>query len=647
MNKLFFLILCLGLLHLPVNAQNSPYFYRFKLDNGLKFAFSKTKAAETVIEINPNFKVNSEVHLPGLKATYLKNIANLLQNKKYALTVKANTLQLYIPNKNLEEALQAIAQILKKPKFEEKTLDAVRSEMINSLNNACQQTETIAFNIQQVVNFPNYPYGKIPTTSSLQSIKIEDLQNYHDENLSPNTLRITILGNHPPAQIKQLVNQYLGDWKEKQFYKKYIKKSKPPQERSIHLSKNEAAQTATILISHPIHLRPFGQYALATSLLNFIYQQQLNELFASKEISTHFKLAADKNLGLFSAGINLPAEQLEKTLPRFLQWIENITQTNLSSDDFISYKKQWLLQLNKERNAIEGQLSYAKHFLQSNKVKPIYDDSPAIKNLQPVDIQSVLNIFIHPQQSYLIIVLPPSYEKQVRSLFPNQKIHLHNCYGLEMKNITPNSDKTDVNSVLNKYINAIGGATKINAVQSISFSQISKSRKNTLEKYYQKKKPHLLKVQQSLNEKVSKEIIFDGNKAGLIQHNKTTKLIGAPAKDIQYRAYLFPEIAALKGVFHPRLIGIEDEFYIVEFFLTEKVKRRNYYQISTGLKVKSVLLRKNNTTIEEYDNYQPVQGILFPTEVIITNPRQQKIKYKVSNIRLNNDIPDANFEFKH
>lgn len=657
MNKLLSLLLIIVIQQLHVNAQKTPYFQKFKLDNQLKVAFTQSDNQEPVIEIYENLKVENEAHLPGLKSVVFnclmaiiqedQEIASLIKARKCSTSVKDNKLYFRFPKRYTEHFLQIIAQTFKNPKFEDNTLQKVIQQQLSLLENDCQNPPKNAFYTQQIVNFKNYPYSKLPSPTSLKRIQLKNVITYYEQNFSAPTTRLIIIGPHPLPKVKKWTQQYFGDWKEKNFFKKYTKKSKAPKKRSIHYAKNKNESEAAILISHPIRLRPFGLYQHAASLLSFIYQQQLDDLFEDEKINTHFELKPDNNLGIFTAGLELPADQLKEVLPVFLSWIDTISQQKIQDSTFQSYKGEWIKQLTKYRNSIEGQLAYAHHFLLLNNAKPFYEDAVAIRNIQPSDITAAVNMFIHPKQSYLIIAAPASQQKSIQALFPDEDIHLHDCRGREIQGLTNSSKKITINTILEKYLDTIGGIKQLETIHSIAYTQTTHYAKSTIQKNFQKKAPNKLVVHQFFNQIPTKEIIYDGQKAGIFSKGKMNMLKGAPALDIEYRAYIFPELAALKGALHPVFIGMEDQFYVVEFPLTADVKRLNYYHMESGLKIKSILFKKGLSSTEQYDKYQAFQGILLPTKVTNIKNRWQKVKYTISNISLNIEIPDANFEFKN
>lgn len=661
MNKYRFLLLVFCILPFAGKAQPLNNFSQFSLENGLRVAFSPGQGASTIIEVLELLNLDHEGGLPGIESIFFesqilqakknKHFNGLINDKLFELTAREHGFLLRCSNAHVETALQLIGLMLSNPQFEIATLRTLRDQHLEQLNKDCQDPKVVASNLRLSLNFNNYPYGKLASTASYEAITIKHLQDYHQQNFSPSTTRLVIIGAPTEQQVNNWVQKSLGSWKEKDFYNSYIKKSKPPQNRGIHFAEVAHAKTASIVLTHPVRLRTYDAQHHTAALLEFIYQKQLDSLFQSKEIYTQFRLKPDKNLGQFFIEINFPSEKLEEILPTFLHWVENIGQDKFSEKQFSLYKKEWREQVLSEQAAIEGQLAYGRGILLSKMAAAYYKDTLSIHQLQASDIRSAVKIFIHPFQAYLIITGSASCKERLQQLFPDQKIQLHDCLGGFFNQIIPNNAKVDVNTVLEDYLIAIGGQSKTATISSISYTQTTQIDQLQLHKLYYKKAPNKLSVEQRLNKKLIKELKFNGSIAALSKNEKVSHLIGAPAKDIAYRSYIFPEQAALKGVFKPRLLGIEEikgeQFYVVEFSITKIVKRRNYYSKKTGLKLKSVLLRKDSSSTEEYGNYQATKGILFPTDLTIINSAAKKTKLHVSNIVLNIDIPDANFEFKN
>ncbi len=652
MNKIL-LILCLwSLFPLHSRAQPLPHHEEFRLQNNLKVFFAHIEGDSAAIQLFEQLKVDNEVEHPGIKDVFFTIIIGQIQAKaadkniKLAIKPTENGFLMNCENKDLSPALQLISETIQTPHIDKQNLEKIKRRQLEKINHACSDVVAIAQNVTRTLNYKNHPYGIIANSFAFEHLTAGDLQKYYEENFAPSVTRISIVGNSDFEEINHIVNRYFAGWKDKTFSIRYIKKSKPPQEFSVHFATTIDTGQAVLVLTHPVRLRPYGPHHLTTDLLSFVLQAQMDSIFGSRGVEVAFRLLKDPNMGQLCIRLRFPARQFSKLLPLFDQWIKDIEQFPLTEKAFLQYKKQWIQKRLSDAGKTDVIAAAGIDILRFKMAKKYYQDSLAYRKIRLAEIRAAARIFIHPQQAYFIAVAPDEYRNAIHAHFPKQIIHLHDCLGKEQFPFSINTSKIDAQVILKSYLDAIGDSTVIDNLRSISYvGEGQFGRKNFLVKY-EKKTPGKLHVLQFLDGKLTKEIRFDGTNAYVSRKGEKQKIPLAPTKEIAYRACIFPEREALNGNFSPQFIKTEAGSYVIEFNIARGVKRRNYYDKETGLKTKSVLMRNNAIIEEQYEDYLPTGGILFPTKIITTNARRKKIKYHLSDIQLNPDIPNSNFDFK-
>jgi zinc protease len=198
-------------------------------------------------------------------------------------------------------------------------------------------------------------------------------------------------------------------------------------------------------------------------------------------------------------------------------------------------------------------------------------------------------------------------------------------------------------TVYNSYLEAIGGKAKVEAVNTLSMTAGATMQGTPLE----------LEIKKSKAGKMAQSLYVMGNVMSKQAFNGTSGYAMAQGQKVPYDeeqiakgktdALPFPEL----NLGEAKLVRIEavdgSDAYVV--MPSENVE--DYYDVKSGLKVKSTQTRSQGaqtmvvTTL--YKDYQEKEGIMFPM-TISQSFGPQSIDFKVSNIVVNPEFADSDFE---
>ncbi|HSM64515.1 MAG TPA: hypothetical protein VK833_11295 [Gillisia sp.] len=196
-------------------------------------------------------------------------------------------------------------------------------------------------------------------------------------------------------------------------------------------------------------------------------------------------------------------------------------------------------------------------------------------------------------------------------------------------------------SIFNNYIKAIGGKEAVSAAESVMMVAQADIQGQKLD----------LEVKTSKG-KSSQKIAMSGNVLSKQVYNGET---GFTMSQGQKMAFTDKQLMAAKADANPfpeldtkdaRVMGIEPVDGKDAYAVALSEDKTAYYDIETGLKVKSVnMVSQGDQTMEvpvSYSDYQEVSGIKFPF-TISQSMGPQTFDFKVSTIKVNEGVTDEDF----
>lgn len=204
-------------------------------------------------------------------------------------------------------------------------------------------------------------------------------------------------------------------------------------------------------------------------------------------------------------------------------------------------------------------------------------------------------------------------------------------------------------TVINRYINALGGREKLEQVKDrITYlSGVVEGTKVTVTIY--QKAPNFFR-QDISSKNINQMLYYNGEKGILVSDAGNTELTGQTLKDLQLDAYLNP-VLDLKAK------GVSVNYAGTEEILGKKAEKlelstdstrrwTEYYDNATGLKLRQAKTIESSTgsfdQITDFDDYRVVEGIKYPFK-LTQSIGKQKIIMEVKLIKVNTAIEDSIF----
>jgi zinc protease len=153
-------------------------------------------------------------------------------------------------SEDLPRVLDLIFQMLHAPAFEEKKLELIKSQMLESLRRQNDQPSEIGMR-----EFPKLIYGKnsiwsrTPTMVSVRSLTRTDVEKFYKRFYYPNNMILAIAGDFSPKSLEKELNLHLKDWEKSPLPVPKLPPVKKTMEAGTFLAAKNIDQT-TILVGH-------------------------------------------------------------------------------------------------------------------------------------------------------------------------------------------------------------------------------------------------------------------------------------------------------------------------------------------------------------------------------------------------------------
>ncbi|MGA7954269.1 MAG: pitrilysin family protein [Gloeobacterales cyanobacterium] len=277
------------------------------LANGLTYLILPNRSAPTVsIKLNLNagsgFDTQSNAGLASLTAGLLtsgtktktaQEIASLLDNDSIHMGASVRrekaSLNAEALAEDTEKVLKIGADVLRNPTFPTDEFQRAQARALVGLKAELDNPSAVARRTFYETVFPaDHPFHNQPTLESIQSLKPEDLQKFHQQYYRPDNATLVVVGDVDLVQTKRWIHQYFGTWTD-QGKAPTLSATTPaanPKERTVELP---GKQQTEVLLGGPGISREDPDYYAALVL---------NQVLGGNTLSSRLGTRVRDELGL-------------------------------------------------------------------------------------------------------------------------------------------------------------------------------------------------------------------------------------------------------------------------------------------------------------------------------------------------------------
>lgn len=575
----------------------------------------------------------------------------------------ASSLSKYFPR-----IMELMADGALNPNFTQEELESERAKILENLKSQKKNVGAIAGRVQSVLAYgANHPYGEFITEETVNNVTLEDVKAFHNKYFRPNNAYLIIIGDVKTKDVKKLVKKLFKNWEKGTIVADTYDTAKNATSTEVNFINADNAVQSELSVQNTVKLtmkdEDYFPVLIANNILGGGGEARLfNNLREDKKFTYgSYSSIGDnrKTISTFKATASVRNAVTDSAVVEILKEIKKITTELVSDEELKNVKAKYV---GRFVTGVERPSTIANYALNI-----ITEDLPAnfyetyLEKIEAVTKEDVLRAAQkYFQKDNLRIVVTGKGSEVIGALenltFDGKKIPVKyfNEFGEPTEKPVfkkPIPDGVTAQTVIDNYINAIGGKEKLmqvtTTVQEMEASFQGMSMITTLKQ----KSPNMMMTDVSMvgMGSVFKQA-FDGEKGYMSQQGQKRDMPAEMIDEMKARKGLFPELNYSDSKL--TLKGIESvegkDAYVVEVEKSSGEKVTNYYDTTSGLKVKKAETAKGpggQEVVQEttYGDYKEVDGIKFPYEMVVPMAGQ-KIEFKTISVNVNKPLKKEDFQ---
>ncbi|WP_288982430.1 pitrilysin family protein [uncultured Flavobacterium sp.] len=571
----------------------------------------------------------------------------------YASGASANGLSRYS-----KRILELMADGTLNPLFVQEEFDKEKAKLIEGLKSDEKSVSAIARRVENVLTYGKEHYkGEFTSEETLNNVTLSDVVLNYNTYFVPANAYLVIVGDVNFKEVKKEVEKLFGSWKKATAPQLTYSDPKDVQYSQINFIDTPNAVQSEIALVNLSNLKMTDKEYFAVLLANQVLggggEGRLFLNLREKHgwtYGAYSSIGSGKYINKFRSSSSVRNAVTDSAVVEVFNELKRIRTELVSEEDLKNAKAKYIgnfvMQIEKP-STIAG---YALNKETQGLPEDFYENY--IKNINAVtaeDIKNAANKYFLADKTRVVIVgkaadvLPGLEAMSKREKLP---IFYFDKYGNptekpEVKKPIPAG--VTAQSVLNNYINAIGGEKAVKNVKTLAILSSGTVQGTPLELVV-KTAPKKLGVEMKAMGMVMMKQVVNEKEAYMVQQGQRKDFTGDDLKDMQADATTFKELALLtdKDV---TLTGIEN-INGADAYAIKNGKSTLYYDVKTGFKVAEAKELEQGgqkmTQTTYYQDYKDVKGLKFPYKTIMNVGIE--IELTTSEVKINEGVTDADFK---
>jgi predicted Zn-dependent peptidase len=543
------------------------------------------------------------------------------------------------------------------PNFTQEEFDKDRAKMIEGLKNDEKSVPAVAERVGDALVFgKNHPSGEYVTEATLNNVTLADVKTNYNTYFVPGNAYLIIIGDVKLKDTKKMVEKLFGSWKPATAPEVAYTDPKDVQYSQISFVDMPNAVQSEVSAVNLVTLKMTDPDYFAAIVANQILGGDFNSYINMNLREAHgwtygasSGIRGDKRITKFEASTQVRNAVTDSTVTELFKELKRI-RTEKVTDEMLAnvkagYIGRFVMQIEKPQT-IAG---YALRIQTQGLPADFYENY--IKNINAVtadDVMRVANKYFMADNIRIVIVgkgadVLPGLEATKIPIFYFDK------YGNPTEKPALNKPVpagVTVKSVLDNYINAVGGEKAIKAVKTIAMTGSTTIPQAPAPLTFTSKMDVKGKAMIELSMggmSIMKQVVND-KEGYMSQQGQKKQIEGDELIEARATAVPFEELTMVSkaGLV---ITGIEpidgNDAYAVKNGNTV-----NYYDVKSGLKVAEAKTQEEGgqktTLMTYYKDYRDVKGVKVPFNIIKNVGIELDIK--LTDVKINEGVTDADFQ---
>jgi zinc protease len=571
--------------------------------------------------------------------------------------------------KHSEEFLALMSDVVLNPTFPAEELEKSRKQQLSNLANEKTDPNSMSDKIGNVMKYgPTHPYGEFMTEASLKAITTDDLFNYYHDFFRPNVAYLVVVGDITFQKAQEQATKYFGTWTEKKVRDLGYTTPLEPQGNVVAFVPLAGAVQSVIDVTYPVDLKPGTQDAIVASVLNNVlggsgFQARLMQNLREDKAYTYgaySSISPDEVIGSFSAGASVRNAVTDSAVTEILFEMERLVNEPVADSTLQTVKNIMTGSFARSLERPQTIANFALNIEKYKLPKDFYETYLQKLNAVTVaDVQAMAKRVLRPANAYITVVGNREVADKLSKFSADGKVNIVNADGTPYSDIKPAPDGVTAQTVIDAYLNAVGGKDAMALIKSYEMIGEMKMGPMALSINMKvKDNAKMLNVITMNGNEMMKQVL-DGAKGINVQMGNKKAMEPNDILDLQMQMDLMVEANYAKYGAKAVLKGIgkvdEEEAYIMEVTKSAGDVSTDYYSVKTGLKLMSTSMEGEgeNAVLSEtrYTDYATAIFTEGKTSLSVKYPSKFKqtagpqiLDFNFTELRVNPKLNDKDFK---
>ncbi|MFC7348399.1 M16 family metallopeptidase [Chryseobacterium zhengzhouense] len=559
----------------------------------------------------------------------------------------SNSLSKYFP-----EVLNLMADAIINPKFSADEITKSKERAIEGLKSSEKSADAIASRVSNALAYgKDTSRGEFETEESINKIQLADVQNVYKKYYAPDNAYLVIVGDVKFDQVKPMVEKAFSNWKKADTKFPALEPAANVAKTEINVVDVPSAVQSVVSVGNLNTLKMKDPNYFPATIANYILggggEARLFMNLREKNGFTYgaySDMSASKYSPSFSAEASVRNEVTDKAVKEFMNEINGISTVKPEELENAKAKLKGSFIM-----ALEQPATIAR-FAVNQKVQDLPADFytnylKSIDKVTAADVSNAVKATILPNQSRIFIAGKASdiSEGLEKLGYP---VKYYDAYANPVAK--PTVQKVDasvtVASVVDKYINAIGGKANLAKVNSYTMTASTSMQGQTIDIKTTKAQGGKELQTVSVGPMVVQKQVFDGKTGFSEQGGQKVQMTKEEIADNLKNTELFEELGFAKSADY-KLAGIE-KINGEDSYAIKSGDKAYYYSVKTGLKTgetETVSAQGQTFTVPTtFADYKDVSGVKMPYTITV-NQMGMEMVMKVKSYEVN-QAKDSDFK---
>jgi len=570
----------------------------------------------------------------------------------------ASSLSRYFPR-----TLELMADAVLNPLLTQEEFDTQRTIIKESLKTSEKDVGTAANRVQNLLVYGSkHPNGEFISQQTLDNSSLIDAVDFYNDYTSPKNAYLVVIGDVEFSDIKSKITDLFGEWESKNIEPSMFPEPENPNETEIFFvdMPNGVQSVVSVINTIDFNKKESDYFSAlvanrilggggAGRLFNNLREEKGWTYGSYSGISESYKTK-----GTFIAQAQVRNEVADSAAVELLSELDKMKNTFVSDDEINSAKAKYtgnfVLSL-ENPSTIAG---FARNIITQDLPEDYYNSFlENINNVSKEDIQNAAKKYFSTSSTRVFVTGKGTeiLDNLEEVVYGGRKIKVRYFDRFGNETSRPDysiSSEVSAESVIQNYIESIGGVDKLNGIKSIEVIATANIQGAALEMYSLKNDQNQSLMTMSAMGMTVVKSVFDKYQGYNEINGQRIPLTDKELEQAIINSALFSELNFDFDLIE--LIGISEinNEKAYEIKITEN--KSIFYSVESGLKLKEIESQEveGNLITSEifYNEYQEIDGILLPKEinqVSASIPVPGGITFKTTSVKLNVETSDSDF----